>query len=315
MKLLSSDILFTKALLKMTDHVSEIIELDGTRFRHRMISAADLRFHFVEGGVGPTVILLAGFPQSWYAWRRVMPILAPRYSVVAVDLPGQGDSDKPSGGYDTRTTGERINALIKTLGHNRYFMAAHDIGSWIAYPYAARYPDELARLVLLDANIPGVTLRSTIQLGFEQNWRTWHFLFNTIPDLPEALLQGHERVLIEWFFQRKTANPAGTFSTADIDEYERVYRKLGNLNGMLGYYRAIFEDMTQNAELAKAKVKTPILALGGDRGSAPDIYEAMKPLCEDVRGGVIKDCGHYIPEEQPKALAAKMIEFFEQDGR
>ena len=299
----------------MTEHVSEIIELDGIRFRHRMVSAADLRFHFVEGGVGPTVILLAGFPQSWYAWRRVMPILAPRYSVVAVDLPGQGDSDKPSGGYDTRTTGERIRTLIKTLGHNRYFMAGHDIGSWIAYPYAARYPDELARLVLLDANIPGVTLRSTIQLGFEQNWRTWHFLFNTIPDLPEALLQGRERVLIEWFFQRKTANPAGTFSTADIDEYERVYRKLGNLSGMLGYYRAIFEDMKQNAELAAAKVKIPVLALGGDGGSAPDIYEVMKPLCEDVRGGVIKDCGHYIPEEQPEALAAKMIEFFEQDGR
>jgi pimeloyl-ACP methyl ester carboxylesterase len=103
--------------------------------------------------------------------------------------------------------------------------------------------------------------------------------------------------------QRKTANPAGTFSTADIDEYERVYRKLGNRNGMLGYYRAIFEDMAQNAELAKTRVKTPILALGGDRGSAPDIYEAMKPLCEDVRGGVIKDSGHYIPEEQPVVLA------------
>jgi pimeloyl-ACP methyl ester carboxylesterase len=269
----------------MTDHVSEVIELDGTRFRHRMISAADICFHFVEGGVGPTVVLLAGFPQSWYAWRRVMPILAPRYSVIAIDLPGQGDSDKPSGGYDTRTTGERINALIKTLGVNHYFMAGHDIGSWVAYPYAARYPNELARLVLLDANIPGVTLLPTVQLGFEQNWRTWHFLFNTILDLPEALLQGRERVLIEWFFQRKTANPAGTFSAADIDEYERVYRKLSNLNGMLGYYRAIFEDMVQNTELAKAKVKTPILALGGDRGSAPDIYEAMKPLCQDVRGG------------------------------
>jgi pimeloyl-ACP methyl ester carboxylesterase len=239
-----------------------------------------------------------------------MPILADRYTVVAIDLPGQGDSDKPAGGYDTRTTGERVNALIKTLGHDRYFMAGHDIGSWVAYPYAARYESEVARLVLLDANIPGVTLRPSIQLSFEQSWRTWHFLFNTIPDLPEALLQGRERVLIEWFFQRKTANPAGTFTTADIDEYERVYRKLGNLGGMLGYYRAVFEDMAQNAELARTKVKTPILALGGDRGSAPDIYEAMRPLCENVRGGVVADCGHYIPEEQPEALAAKMTEFF-----
>jgi pimeloyl-ACP methyl ester carboxylesterase len=279
-----------------------------------MIPAAGIRLHLVEGGAGPLVILMAGFPQSWYAWRRVMPLLADRYTVVAIDLPGQGDSDKPAGGYDTRTAGERVNALIKTLGHDHYFMAGHDIGSWVAYPYAARYESEVARLVLLDANIPGVTLRPIIQLGFEQNWRTWHFLFNTIPDLPEALLQGRERVLIEWFFQRKTANPAGTFTTADIDEYERVYRKLGNLGGMLGYYSAVFADMAQNAELARTKVKIPILALGGDRGSAPDIYEAMKPLCENIRGGVVADCGHYIPEEQPEALAARMAEFFAEDG-
>ena len=202
----------------MTDHARGTIDLGGRRFRHRMVSAAGIRFHLVEGGAGPMVILMAGFPQSWYAWRRVMPILADRYTVVAIDLPGQGDSDKPAGGYDTRTTGERVNALIKTLGHDRYFMAGHDIGSWVAYPYAARYESEVARLVLLDANIPGVTLRPSIQLGCEQSWRNWHFLFNTIPDLPEALLQGRERVLIEWFFQRKTANPAGTFTTADIDE-------------------------------------------------------------------------------------------------
>jgi pimeloyl-ACP methyl ester carboxylesterase len=276
-----------------------------------MVSAADMRFHIVEGGNGVPVILLAGYPQSWYAWRRVMPLLADHYTVIAVDLPGQGDSDKPGDGYDTQTAGRRINALIKTLGYNSYFMAGHDIGSWIAYPYAATYPDEVIRLVLLDANIPGVTLRPLIELGFEQNWRTWHFLFNTIPDLPEALLQGRERILIEWFFQKKTANPAGVFSTADIDEYERVYRKVGNLGGMLGYYRAVFEDMAQNKELAKTKVKTPILALGGDKGSAPNIYEAMKPLCENVRGGVIEDCGHYVPEEQPEVLTAKMIEFFQ----
>jgi hypothetical protein len=145
----------------------------------------------------------------------------------------------------------------------------------------------VAALVLLDANIPGVTLRPTIQLGFEQNWRTWHFLFNTIPDLPEALLTGRERVLIEWFFQWKTANPAATFSTADIDEYERVYRKLGTLKSMLGYYRAVFEDMAQNSELAKTKVQSPILALGGEKGSAPD---------------------------RPKVLASMMMEFFEQHG-
>ena len=296
-------------------HIAGTLDLDGKQFVHRMVTAAGTRFHLVEGGSGPVVVLMTGFPQSWYAWRRVMPLLSDRYKVVAIDLPGQGDSDKPASGYDTRTTGERINALLKTLDHAAYFMAGHDIGSWIAYPYVARYPNEVKRLVLLDANIPGVTLRSTIQLGFEQNLRSWHFLFNTVPDLPEALLQGRERVLIQWFFQRKTANPAATFSTADIDEYERVYSKPGNLNGMLGYYRAIFEDMAQNAELTKARIKVPVLALGSEFGSAPDLYEAMKPLCENLQGGVIRNCGHYIPEEQPQDLATRMIAFFDQHDR
>jgi pimeloyl-ACP methyl ester carboxylesterase len=288
------------------------VELGGKPFLHRMIVAAAMRFHIVEGGAGPPVILMAGFPQSWYAWRRVMPLLAEHHTVIAVDLPGQGDSDRPADGYDTRTTGERINALIKTLGHDRYFMAGHDIGSWIAYPYAARYPEQLRRVVLLDANIPGVTLPKSIQLGVESNWRNWHFLFNTIPDLPEALLHGRERTLIQWFFQRKSANPAGVFSQADIDEYERVYSKLGNLTGMLGYYRAVFEDMEQNAGLAQTRIKIPILALGGDVGSAPNIYEAIKPLGEDVQGGIIENCGHYIPEEQPEVLAERMLTFFEE---
>jgi pimeloyl-ACP methyl ester carboxylesterase len=172
--------------------------------------------------------------------------------------------------------------------------------------------EQLRRVVLLDANIPGVTLPRSIQLGFESNWRSWHFLFNTIPDLPEALLSGRERILIQWFFQRKTANPAGVFSQADIDEYDRVYSKLGNLTGMLGYYRAVFEDMEQNADLAKARIKIPILALGGDVGSAPNIYDAIRPLGEDVRGGVIENCGHYIPEEQPEILAQRMLAFFEE---
>ena len=174
-----------------------------------MVTAADTRFHIVEGGSGDPVFLIAGYPQSWYAWRRVMPILTARHAVIAIDLPGQGDSDKPIGGYDTQTTGERIHALVKTLGYDRYFMAGHDIGAWVAYPYAARYSEEVRSVVLLDANIPGVTLRPTLQLGFEQNWRSWHFLFNTVPDLPEALLQGRERVLIEWFFPTQDRESSG----------------------------------------------------------------------------------------------------------
>jgi pimeloyl-ACP methyl ester carboxylesterase len=285
--------------------------LAGKAFRHRRIEAASLGFHVVEGGQeeGPAVVLLAGFPQSWYAWRRVMPLLCETHHVIAIDLPGQGDSEKPLDGYDTETAGERIHALLVVLGLERYFLVGHDIGSWIAYPYAARYPDEVRGLVLLDGNIPGITLKSTLEIG-PQNWKSWHFLFHIVPDLPEALYRGNERVLIEWFFSKKSSNKPGIFTRADIDEYVRVYQALGGMRGMLGYYRAVHEDMAQNAALSGTKLKTPLLALGGSMGSAPDLFEAMKPLAENLEGGVLEDCGHYIPEEKPEELARLMLDLF-----
>ncbi len=281
--------------------------------RHQMVLAADVRFHVVECGRGPTVVLVAGFPQTCYAWRRVMPLLAPQFQVIALDLPGQGDSDKPAEGYDTMTAGRRVQALMETLGVRRYVFVGHDIGSWVGYPYAHQFPDELRGLVLLDGNIPGVTLAPTLTLG-PDNWRTWHFLFNPIPDLPEALLTGRERILIEWFFSRKAANWTTTFSAADIDEYERAYQTLGGLRGMLGYYRAVLEDIEQNTPLTARKIDVPVLALGGEFGSAPDLYQRMQPLAEDVRGGLLANSGHYLPEEQPAALATEIINFITSLG-
>ncbi|NAO96145.1 alpha/beta fold hydrolase [Halomonas sp. MG34] len=285
------------------------IELGGKRFKHAMVDAGDVRLHTVSGGKGFPILLMAGFPQSWYAWRRIMPILADHFYVVAIDLPGQGDSDKPVDGYDTQTAGDRIHALVKELGFERYHIGAHDIGSWVAYPFVARFADEVGRLVLLDANIPGVTLKPTVEVG-PNIWKSWHFFFHQVPDVPEFLITGRERSYIEWFFQRKTFNPAGTFSTADIDEYERVYKQPGNLRGALAYYRAVLDDAEQNTSLAAKKIETPILALGGDFGMSPDIYDAIKPLATHVEGGVIQNCGHYMPEEQPDEIAAKMIKFF-----
>ncbi|WP_413798926.1 alpha/beta fold hydrolase [Streptomyces iranensis] len=282
--------------------------MSDIELQHRMVWADDLRFHIVEAGEGPTIVLVAGFPQSCFAWRRLMPLLADRFHVIAVDLPGQGDSDKPVDGYDTLTTGKRLRSLLKVLGEDRYVLVGHDIGAWVGYAYAHQFAADLRGVVLLDGNIPGVTLRPTITLG-PDNWRNWHFLFNPIPDLPEALLQGRERILIEWFFSGKTANWRSTFSEADIDEYERVYQAPGGLRGMLGYYRAVLEDIEQNTPLMRRKIGVPVLALGGEVGSAPDLYESMRPLGSDVRGGVIAGSGHYIPEEEPEALAREISGF------
>jgi pimeloyl-ACP methyl ester carboxylesterase len=275
-----------------------------------MVTSEGLRYHLVASGQGPVVVLVAGFPQSCYAWRRVAPLLADQFTVLAVDLPGQGDSDKPLDGYDTRTTAKRLHGLLKTLGHERYVYVGHDIGAWVGYALAHDFPDPLRGVVLIDGNIPGVTLAPTITLGPE-NWRSFHFLFNAVRDLPEALLAGRERVLIEWFFQGKTASSRQTFTRADIDEYERAYSMPGGMRGMLGYYRAVLEDIEIHADLAKRPIEVPVLALGADAGSAPDLHERLKPLAKDLRGGVIADSGHYIPEEQPVALADQLKQFID----
>ena len=286
------------------------IQLGHKTFTRRFVRSGDIRYHLIDGGVGPTVVLIAGFPQTAYAWRRVQPLLADSYRTIAIDLPGQGYSDKPLGGYDTQTAAERIHRLLKSLGVGRHFYVGHDIGSWIAYPYAHDYAADLDGIVFIDGNIPGVTLKPEVSVVAPSNWRSWHFLFNAVDDLPEALLSGKERVVIEWFFNKKTANAMTTFEPADIDEYVKAYASLGGLRGMLGYYRAVEEDMKQNAKLFANKIKPPVLALGGDVGSAPNIHDAMKPLCETLTGGQIEQCGHYIPEEQPERLADELTKFF-----
>lgn len=287
-----------------------VVELGGKSFRRRFVESGGIRFHIVDGGVGPVVVLIAGFPQTAYAWRRVQPLLADSYRTIAVDLPGQGYSDKPLHGYDTQTTASRINALLKSLGVQRHFYVGHDIGSWVGFPYAHRFAADLDGIVFIDGNIPGITLKAEVSVTSPSNWRSWHFLFNAVDDLPEALIAGRERILIEWFFNKKTANAMAAFEPADVDEYVKSYASLGGLRGMLGYYRAVEEDMRQNQMLIADKIKVPVLALGGDVGSAPDICERMQPLGIRVSGGQIKDCGHYIPEEQPEQLASELLAFF-----
>jgi pimeloyl-ACP methyl ester carboxylesterase len=273
-----------------------------------MVTAHGLRYHVVASGHGPVVVLVAGFPQSCYAWRRVAPLLADRYTVLAVDLPGQGDSDKPLDGYDTRTTARRLHGLLQAMGHDRYVYVGHDVGAWVGYALAHEFAGALRGVALIDANIPGVSLEPVITLG-PDNWRSFHFLFNAVRDLPEALLAGRERVLIEWFFQNKTASARQAFTRADIDEYERAYSMPGGTRGMLGYYRAVVEDIEIHAELSARPIEVPVLALTAETGSAPDLVQRLRPLANDLRGGLIADSGHYIPEEQPEALADQLRQF------
>lgn len=281
-------------------------------FVHRYARVEGVRLHYVIGGnpQGETLVLLAGFPQSWFAWRQVMARLASTYRIIAPDLPGQGDSDRPETGYDTRSLATKVHGLLSALNISRYYLAAHDVGAWVAWPYAALYGDEVKRLALLDAGIPGITLPDALPVSPDVAWKTWHFAFHVIPDLPEALIAGHERVYLEWFLKRKTACP-DVFSETDMDEYLRILMNNGGLRAGLAYYRSAALSAQQNRELqANGKLSMPILAISADQGSIPDMAAPLRPFAENVSGVVVPYCGHFLPEEQPEAIARELSDFF-----
>jgi pimeloyl-ACP methyl ester carboxylesterase len=279
---------------------------------HRFETVNGVRLHYVAGGKadGETVVLLAGYPQSWFAWRRLMPMLGERYRVIAPDLPGQGDSDRPLDGYDTQSLATATHLLLRQLGVRRHHLAAHDVGAWVAYPYAALFGEEVLHLALLDAGIPGITLPDTLPIAPDRAWRTWHFAFHAIPDLPEMLIRGREREYLDWFLRRKTANPQ-TFSDEDMDEYFRVFTRDGGLRAGLAYYRAAALSAEQNRALSgKHKLSMPVLALSADQGSIPEMAGPLRAFADDVHGVTIAHCGHFLPEEQPTAVAEQLLRFF-----
>ena len=281
-------------------------------FEHRFQTVEGVRLRYVVGGseAGDVLVLLAGFPQSWFAWRKVMKQLSPTYRIIALDLPGQGDSDRPADGYDTRSLAVMVHGLLQQLGVGRCFLAGHDVGAWVAYPYAALFGGTVRRLALLDAGIPGITLPDALPSAPEQARRTWHFAFHAIPDLPEMLIAGREREYLDWFLRRKTANPE-TFSDADLEEYLRIFRKDGGLGAGLAYYRAASLSVRQNRALSEGgKLRMPVLALGSDQGSIGDMAGPLRAYAEDVQGATLACCGHFLPEEQPAAVAEELQAFF-----
>ncbi|WP_328467313.1 alpha/beta fold hydrolase [Streptomyces sp. NBC_00448] len=287
---------------------------DLAGFGHRWVDAGGIRLHAVEGGrpSGPTVVLLAGFPQTWWAWRKVMPGLAERYHVIAIDLPGQGHSDRPPHGYDTHTVASRVHAAVTALHVEEYWLVAHDIGAWVAFSLALAYEERLHGVALLDAGIPGISLPDAIPTDPQRAWKTWHFAFHLVPDLPETLLAGRERDYVDWFLKAKTLSP-DTFDDAEIDHYAAAVAAEGGLRASLSYYRAAAESARGNHEaLGRRHLTVPILAVSSSHGSIPDMAASISPWADHVTGAVIPGAGHFIPDEQPDAVVGALTAFIDR---
>ncbi|MGW6145377.1 alpha/beta fold hydrolase [Streptomyces sp. NPDC055140] len=280
-------------------------------FTHRWVYADGVRLHAVEGGqsTGPAIVLLAGFPQTWWAWRKVMPSLAGRFRVIAIDLPGQGHSERPERSYDTHTVAAHVHAAVKALGVSTYWLVAHDIGAWVAFSLALKFDSELHGVALLDAGIPGITLPEAIPTDPDRAWKTWHFAFHLVPDLPETLLAGRERDYVGWFLKVKALSP-DTFEETELDHYAAAIAVDGGLRACLAYYRDAAESARKNHEALKRQHLTvPVLGISSSHGSIPDMAASISPWADDATGVVVPGAGHFIPDEQPEAVAAAIADF------
>ena len=285
-------------------------EIDNVTFSHNVASINGIQLHYVIGGQGDPVVLLHGWPETWYAWHKVMPALAKNYTVIAPDLRGLGDSSKPLTGYDGKTLAEDIHQLVTQLGFKTLFLVGHDIGTQVAYSYAAAHPTEVKKLVVMELTIPGFAPAGRMPL--------WWVIFHQTPGVPEALVEGREQEYLSWFFQNLPFNPAAITQT-DINEYVRHYSAPGGMSAGFEHYRAFPHDAIQNQNYSKTKLTLPVLALGGGyiptfggNITMPTIIYGMEQLAQNVTGITVPNSGHFIPDEQPKFLVEQLTKFFNE---
>ena len=285
-------------------------------FKHLTATIQGVRLHYVEGGTGAPVLLLPGWPQSWYAWRFVMPLLmAAGRRVVALDPRGMGDSDRPDSGYDVGTVAAEIHGFVNALAltsDGPLDVVGHDIGTWLAYAYAAEWREDVKRLAVFDAALPGITPPPPPGMASDEiNLKTWHFAFNRLADLPEILIQGREREFLTWLFRAKAVR-AWTISAADLDEYVRVNVAPGACRAAFSYYRQVAseEGLAQSRARAARTLDVPVLAFGAESGTRDAMLKTMQHVATNVRGGIFENCGHYMPEEAPRAVASQLVDFW-----
>jgi pimeloyl-ACP methyl ester carboxylesterase len=275
-------------------------------FTSRYIDTGDLRQHVVTGGDGPPLLLVHGWPQTWYAWRLIMPELARDFSVVAPDQRGTGLSGKPTDGYDTATLAADLAALMDALGYQQFAVAGHDTGMWIGYALAADHPDRVARLAVAEAAMPGVSPSPPLLGSTAANDRLWHFAFNRLARVNEQLVAGREDV----YFGFQFAKAARTLPGYAVRYYiDALASDPDALHASFAIYRALDTTIAQNQRRTTRRLALPVLAIGGAEGIGEGAANTMKLAADDVQSVVIPGSGHYCLEEVPEEVVATLTAF------
>jgi len=262
-----------------------------------------VKLHYLTAGQGPAVILLHGYAETSRMWRPVIPEMASHFTVVAPDLPGIGDSAIPSDGLDMKTAAIRIHALAQSLGIQKARVVGHDIGLMVAYAYAAQFPAEVEKLVVMDAFLPGVA-------GWEpvyNNPGIWHFRFNG--PTPEALVQGRERTYFEHFWNNFAADKTRSLPEDDRKAYAAAYARPGRMHAGWAYFVSFQQAARDFAELSRKKLTMPVLSIGGDKSLGEVLGQQMKLVASNVNVVVLKDTGHWVLEERPKETTDALMKF------
>lgn len=274
-------------------------------------TANGIRIHYVIQGSGPLVMLLHGWPQTWYQWRNIIPPLAESHTVVAPDLRGYGLSDKPPGGYSKRTMAGDIRALMDLLGHQHMILIGHDRGARVAHRFGLDYPEAVDKMAFLDI-IPTRAMFRMMDANMARGF--WHWLFHLQPDLPELLVGPQVEAYLRYFFERWTYNRS-RMDPAAIREYVRAYSAPGALRSGFDDYRATYPtDLEEDDADAAAgrRLTMPVLVLWGAAGlihRVTSVLEVWGEYATSVRGAAIEECGHFLPEEQPGLVVEHLLRF------
>jgi pimeloyl-ACP methyl ester carboxylesterase len=255
-------------------------------------------------GNGEKVLLISGFPQTRRSWNRLIPLLSPKFQTIPADLPSFGDSGFLAAPATTENVARVFHEFVTNQGVPLH-VVAHDFGAWCAYSWALLFPDDFKSLTLIEAGIPGITLLNDIQLSDYK--RKWNFIFQMLPDLPVELTKGKEDIYVGWWFTNKVYK-RGSIPPGDVAAYVEAFAREGRMDAAFDYCRKIVDDMEFNKKQFTGKLPIRLLAVGGQY-SIPNMGEALQPYFNHVTSVVIPEAGHFVPEEQPEALANALLAF------
>lgn len=287
-------------------------------FKNGYAEVNGVRLHYVVGGKGEPLVLLPGWPETWWTFHKIMPALAEHYTVITVDLRGMGASSKPADGYDKKTMAKDIYELVKSLGYDKATIAGHDIGSAVAFAYAANYPQATDKLVMMEFPHPDESLMSFPLLpaqgpvgdkvGASRPY-LWWFAFNQVNGLPEKLLAGRIRIEQDWLFKYFLLNEDAV-DARDRAVYEHAYNTADAIRASNAWYQAFAQDVADNK--GYGKLDTPTLVLAGPA------YQWMKKVvgqrATNLTAMSVPNSGHFVQEEQPEFVTKTMVDFLQGNG-